>query len=159
MSYRTYINGVQIFGNNETYPEWIDFISSQNIEIDERSIYKGTITDFMGALVVMEKITLRLSKQRSDMIEKNGTLNGRFRELFDWSNIPLKLEEEDKEDKYRESLFDKLVNLVNDSYAFLPYSFYLACEDMLEKDKTFSTDGHFRCYKLKEGKTIEVEAR
>ena len=34
MSYRTYVEGVQIFGNNEGYNEWIEFIRSQGIKID-----------------------------------------------------------------------------------------------------------------------------
>lgn len=159
MSYRTYVNGVQIFGNNETYEEWTDFIVSQGIKVNSENYYKGEITDFMGALVVIEKITLRLTKERSDLIKKNGSLNGRFRELFDWTNIPNKLETEDKDDKYRESLFDNLVDLIDNSYAFLPYTFYLACEKMLEPDKSFTVDGHFRCYKLKEGAVIAVEGR
>ena len=32
MSYRTRINGNQIFGNNEWHPEWIEFVKSQGIE-------------------------------------------------------------------------------------------------------------------------------
>lgn len=159
MSYRTYVNGVQIFGNNETYEEWTDFIVSQGIKVNSENYYKGEITDFMGALAVIEKITLRLTKERSDLIKKNGGLNGRFRELFDWTNIPNKLESEDKDDKYRDSLFDKLMDLVDNSYAFLPYTFYLACEEMLKPDKSFTVDGHFRCYKLKEGAVITVEGR
>ena len=35
MSYRTSVNGVQIFGNNEYYKEWTDFLKSKGIEIDE----------------------------------------------------------------------------------------------------------------------------
>ena len=35
MSYRTRINNIQIFGNDECYPEWMDFLKSKDIEIDE----------------------------------------------------------------------------------------------------------------------------
>jgi hypothetical protein len=35
MSYRTEVEGFQIFGNNEYYKEWIEFISSEGIEVDE----------------------------------------------------------------------------------------------------------------------------
>ena len=35
MSYRTYIEDTQIFGNNECYKDWIEFIKSKNIEVDE----------------------------------------------------------------------------------------------------------------------------
>ena len=37
MSYRTYINDTQIFGNHECYEEWIDFIKSQGIDANEDS--------------------------------------------------------------------------------------------------------------------------
>ena len=35
MSYRTYVNDTQIFGNNECYPEWINYIKSKGIEVGE----------------------------------------------------------------------------------------------------------------------------
>ena len=35
MSYRTYINGNQVFGNNEYYPEWIEYIESKGIVINQ----------------------------------------------------------------------------------------------------------------------------
>jgi hypothetical protein len=41
MSYRTKVNGVQVFGNNESYPEWIEFIRSQKIDVDDEKCYKG----------------------------------------------------------------------------------------------------------------------
>ena len=34
MSYRTYIEDKQIFGNNECYKDWIVFIKYKNIEVD-----------------------------------------------------------------------------------------------------------------------------
>lgn len=33
MSYRIYVNDTQLFGNNESYPEWDDYVKSQGIEI------------------------------------------------------------------------------------------------------------------------------
>ena len=33
MSYRTYINKTQVFGNSECYPEWIKYIESKGITI------------------------------------------------------------------------------------------------------------------------------
>ena len=42
MSYRTTVNGMQIFGNNETYPEWDEFIRSQGIAIGEDGDYRRT---------------------------------------------------------------------------------------------------------------------
>lgn len=35
MSYRTYVNNEQVFGNNEYYQEWEEFITSKGIETDE----------------------------------------------------------------------------------------------------------------------------
>lgn len=64
MSYRTTINGSQLFGNNEFYGEWIDYIKSQGIKIDGNGNYKGEITDFMSALTVIENITMRLHHER-----------------------------------------------------------------------------------------------
>ena len=46
MSYRTTIEDFQIFGNNETYPEWLEFIKSQGITIDEEGNYSGEIHDY-----------------------------------------------------------------------------------------------------------------
>ena len=160
MSYRTYVNATQIFGNNEGYAEWMDFIRSQGIEIDEEGCYKGTITDFMSALTTIEKITLRLAKERkerNEALRKKGC-DMKLVEIFDWSNIPEELSEQDPEDKFSTSLFDRLVEVVNQGYAFMPYTFYQACKDKLERDNCFSTSGHLTCFKVKEGEVIEVKA-
>lgn len=77
---------------------------------------------------------------------------------FDFSNILSELEAQDPTDKYNNSLFDKLQEILDNSYAFLPYTFFKACEDKLEQDHVFSTNGHFYCYKLKEGEAIHIEA-
>ena len=57
MSYRTSINGTQIFGNNEWYVEWANFIESKRIKIDEDGCYDGEIDDVMGMFDVIDKIT------------------------------------------------------------------------------------------------------
>ncbi|MBQ8234513.1 MAG: hypothetical protein IJZ36_02895, partial [Bacilli bacterium] len=137
MSYRTKVNGFEIFGNNECYKEWLEYIQNQGIVVKEDGSYKGELIDFMGALVVIEHITLRLNKQRELVNSKSNLYKSK--NLFDWSDIPSKLEEQDKEDKYGISLFDKLMEIVNNGYAFLPYTFYLACEDKLERTTSFST--------------------
>lgn len=64
MSYRTNIEDVQIFGNNEYYPEWIDFIQSQGIEVDNEGNYSGEIHDFMGMLTTIETIVLNIEEER-----------------------------------------------------------------------------------------------
>ena len=161
MSYRTYVNNVQIFGNNEYYAEWIEFIKSQGIEVDEDGCYEGDITDFMGALVVVEKITLRHNKGR-DEFEKE--FSGKFgvqkiQRCFDFTYIPEKFSDvENPVDELDNSLFDALKDMVENSYALLPYTLYQACEDLLQRDHIYTTPGHFHCYKLKDGKMIHVKA-
>ena len=46
MAYRTYINGTQVFGNNEYYPEWIKYLKSKGITIGEEDEYDGEIDDW-----------------------------------------------------------------------------------------------------------------
>lgn len=162
MSYRTYVEEVQIFGNNEYYEEWIEFIKSQGISINSDEYYQGNIRDFMGALSCIESIVLRINREREafkkEWEEKGIRLRHPIQSYFDFTNIPSEVESQDPTDKYNNSLFDKLYDLLDNSYAFLPYTFFKACEDKLEQDHVFSTDGHFYCFKLKEGETIHVEA-
>lgn len=162
MSYRTYVEGVQIFGNNECYEEWIKFIKTQGILVDDENCYEGDIRDFMGALTCIESITLRLNREREcfkkELEEKGLRLRNPICSYFDFTNIPAEVEAQVPTDKYNNSLFDKLYELIDNSYAFLPLAFFEACEDKLERAHVFSTDGHFYCFKLKEGETIHVEA-
>lgn len=159
MSYRTYINEKQVFGNHECYKEWIDFLKKQGIDVNEENEYDGYITDFMGALQVIEDIVLNMEKQR---MQKNSEIKSekcKYSSLFDWSHIPTKLENEDKNDKFHTSLFDELFDIVETGYAFLPFAFFLACKDKLEKAKPYSVNGYFHCYKLKDGEKIHVYGR
>ena len=175
MSYRTYVNEHQIFGNHERYPEWLEFIQSQGIEIGEDDVYEGEITDFMGALAVIENITLRIEKEKrernakfeKELSEKNLSeeekqvaRNAKYgvKSIFDWRNTYEKIENEDKGDRFHTSLFDELNSIINNGYAFMPIAFYKACEDKLERCKPFSVNGHFDCYKVKDGETIRVHA-
>lgn len=70
MSYRTKIENFQIFGNNESYEEWINFIKSQGIIINEEGLYSGEIKDFMGMITVLENITMNIEKERMEKREK-----------------------------------------------------------------------------------------
>lgn len=150
MSYRISVNGHQIFGNNESYEEWSEFIISQGIEIHEEGNYEGEITDFMGALEVIERITMKLYQSRKAQPE--------LVNLFDFETIPKNVEAADPNDKFRSSLFDEEMEYISHSYALLPYQFYLACKDKLETDKMYRIPGHARCYKVKEGETLHVHA-
>ena len=160
MSYRTYINDTQVFGNNEYYPEWIKYIQSKGIEVDDDGGYDGEITDFMEALEIIEKITLRLSKERDARNERNkqesSTLCNKPVGLFDLSNIPKDIEN-DKYEYFKVSLFDKLIEITKNGYAFMPYAFYEACKDKLQTTKK-KTTGHLYCYQLKENEKIKISA-
>ena len=164
MSYRTYINNKQIFGNNESYPEWIAFMKSQGIEVSEEGYYEGTVTDFMGMLKTVEAITMRLYKERDNDIQslKRNNYSGTLHGIFDLSDIPetmiTQAEANQTADKYDTSLFDKLQETIKSGYAFMPYQLYEACKDKLEADNLFSTPGHMNCYKIKSGEVIVVRA-
>ena len=161
MSYRTYVNGVQVFGNNEYYPEWIEFIKTQCIYVDEDGNYEGDITDFMAGLKCVETIVLRMEKERQDQIKELSNKSSNFHKssLFDLTNIYQEsINALEENDEYEISLFDRLYQFLEDGYIFMPYAFFKACEDMLEKDHVFSTEKHFNCFKLKNGKRIHVKA-
>lgn len=168
MSYRTYVEGSQIFGNNEYYPEWIEFIKSQGIKVDDEQCYEGEIHDFMGALVAIEKIVMRLHKEKEELRQKQGGAIGKRKiyGLFDFTHIVDTIDSSNQVDEngervfeYGDSLFDELCDIVNNSYAFMPYAFFIACEEKLEAVESYSTQDHFYSYKLKDGETICVKAR
>ena len=173
MSYRTYVEGTQVFGNNEYYPEWIEFIKEQGIEVSDECIYEGEIKDFMKALQVIENIVLRLEKEKrerneklkKEMEEKNFSEEEKafartkiygIKSIFDWKNTFDKVT--NNNDKYGLSLLDELISIIDESYAFLPYQFLKACEGKIERDRSFSTEQHFNCYKIKENESIYVRA-
>ena len=161
MSYRTYVNDVQVFGNNEYYPEWIEFIKTQGIDVNENGNYEGDITDFMDGLKCVETIVLRMEKERQDQIKELSNKSSNFYKssLFDLTNIYQEsINALEENDEYEISLFDRLYQFLEDGYIFMPYAFFKACEYMLEKDHVFSTKKHFNCFKLKEGKRIHVKA-
>lgn len=64
MSYRTNVNGTQIFGNNEWYDEWGEYLISKGIKISDEGLYEGELDDFMEALEVIEKITMNIEAKR-----------------------------------------------------------------------------------------------
>ena len=156
MSYRTYVNDIQIFGNDESFKEWFLFLESQGIEIDEEGHYDGYISDFMSGLQCMESIVLNMEKERQEKIKKNDEF---AHSLFDLTNIYQNvLQTLNSDSKYETSLFDEISLFMENGYIFIPYQFYNAYKDLLEKEKTFSTDKHFYCYKLKPDKLIHVKA-
>lgn len=166
MSYRTYVNDYQIFGNNECYDEWISFLKTQGIDVDGDYCYKGVIKDVMGALVTIENIVMRLEDERRARIKKLGidpTTNSirQFTSLFNFTQEYddfLKENEANFDDTIGHSVTDKILDICEYSLAFLPSQFIDACADVIERDEPFSTPKHFNCYKLKKDCEISVEA-
>lgn len=157
MSYRTYINGTQIFGNHESYPEWLYFIKSKGIEVNEDCIYDGYITDLQGMFNVIDTITRGLINDRHEEVLKGEKdwAGKPYTELTDLSKS-MWLTDDTPLLKYN-------MEMINHAYCFLPYQAYRAVEDIIEiSDKPYiSEDGRewYCCtYKLKEGKKIHVEA-
>ncbi len=157
MSYRTYINDTQIFGNNEGYQEWIDFIKSKGIEVDEDGIYDGYITDLQGMFNVIDKITQNLiNKRHEEVLKGEKDWDGKpYTELTDLSE-PMWLSNDT-------ALLFCNMQMINYAYCFLPYQVYKAVEDIIEiSDKPYISENgrEWYCctYKLKEGKKIHVEA-
>jgi len=156
MSYRTKINDIQIFGNNECYDEWLDFLKSKNIEIDEDGNYDGEIDDVMGMFETIDKITKRIiQKRHREVLNGETDFKGDpLRELTDLSQS-MWLNDETPVLQYNEQM-------IKNAYCFLPYQVYLAVEDIIEKStRQYEKDGvdwTFCFYKLKDGKKIKVHA-
>ncbi len=153
MSYRTYVNDTQIFGNNECYPEWINYIKSKGIEVGENDSYTGELDDFMEALDVVESIVMKLEAERREN-KKNG-LSFHTKSIFDLGEIYDAVAACPDD----ESLLDKEIEYVKNAYIFMPYAFFKACEDIVEYTGLSFEGRHTRMYKLKDGCKIKVEAR
>ena len=164
MSYRTSVNEVQIFGNNEYYPEWIEFIKSQGIEVNDDGCYDGEITDVMGALKTIEKIVMQLEKEhREEKVDKwednyitseSGEL---YKSLFNFSYIYDKVVDSEGK-RYSNYLTDLLIEIKNNSYVFMPLAFLQACGENIKKGHISRTDGRLYTYSLVDGKKIKVHA-
>ena len=88
MSYRTNVNGYQIFGNNEYYTEWIDFLKSEGIEVDEDDgFYDGYIDNLQGMFDVIDAITKKLINERHELVVvgKRNLVGKPYKELTDLS--------------------------------------------------------------------------
>lgn len=155
MSYRTYVNDTQIFGNNEGYDEWFDFLKSKGVEIDEDGLYDDYIDDLQGMFEVIDKITKRLIDERHEQVTKGEmNWNGKpYRELTDLSeSIYLN-------DKTPILMYN--MQMIENAYCFLPYQVFLAVEDIIEEtDKPYvgEKEWYFCSYKLKDGERIHVSA-
>ena len=158
MSYRVWVNHHQLFGNNESYPEWEEWVKSQGIEIGPDGNYNFYTKDFNGMMQAVEKIVKRLIKERhEDVIKGRKYFNFRlnkevpYKELGDYSNI---LEEVEKKQKFYNnknlSLHFYLRDHIENGYFFLTYRLFDICRDKLED--------HLVSYKVTDPKGIEISA-
>ena len=142
MSYRTYINHVQVFGNNEFYQEWLDFIQSQGIEVSEECTYDGEITDVMGAIKTIEKIILRLAEEHNEHVVSLPVANAIAKDdispekkeselqthsfshnsMFDFTRTYKNILW-DQKDKYGMKLTDHMMFVKNNGYIFMSIAF------------------------------------
>ena len=156
MSYLTTINGKQIFGNNEHYPEWIEFVKSQGVAVDGDGCYKGEITDVKGLFITIDKITRRLIKEQDDRVaRKEKTWNDKpVRRLTDFS------EHFYLDDSTPLLLFNR--DVVENSYCFFPYQVFKVIEDCIQRCDTYKdtadVDWSFCSYELKPDCHIYVRA-
>lgn len=173
MSYRTTINGIQIFGNNESYAPWDEYIRSQGIEISEEGYYEGDITDFHGAVIAIEtivkdlmaerksdwdKIKHRIEKILAEDPDNEWALKQKSiltRSYLDFSHYEKDIFE------HHDSILDTLFLIADTAYVFFPYILYTACRDQLERlDPMQEPDGTFRIhnFKFKPGQAAHVKA-
>jgi hypothetical protein len=155
MSYRTRINEVQIFGNNEYYQEWIDFIRSEGIKDDEDGVYDGYIENLQGMFDTIDIITRGLINDRHNQVVAGElTWEGKpCRELTDlsesmWLN-----------DKTPLLMYN--MQMIENAYCFLPYQLFKAVEDIIEQcehDEPRAVRLGYRYYRLKDGTKIHVYA-
>ena len=156
MSYRTCIDGEQIFGNNEYYEEWIEFIKSQGITVGEDDEYEGETVDVEGLFKTIDKIARRLIKERHERVVNGETFMGEpIHELADLSNSMFLSD--------RDPVLVFNLEMVKHAYIFLPYAVYNILRDKLEKDYEHPyEDGElnwcFCSYRLKDGEKIKLSA-
>lgn len=144
MSFRTYVNDVPIFGNNQFYKEWNEFLQRNGILPDDDGLYDGYITDFSGALETIEKIVMNIESVN----ESYG-----FPSLFDITMVKRNIITGEK-------LLDEIFDIINQHNLFLPYKFYLSCKSMLDEEDVLNWDGQrYHRFHLKKGCKIHVYCR
>lgn len=155
MSYRTRINGHQVFGNNESYKEWTDFLKSEGIEIDEDVCYDDYTDNLQGVFDAIDKITRRLIDERHQSVIKGekGITGKPLQELTDLSGSVW------LDDKTPLLMFNMC--MLEEAYCFLPYQVFKAVGDVIEEcenDEPGAVLLGYKYYRLKDGKRIHVHA-
>ena len=139
MSFRHYIDGVQIFGNNDYYPEWEDFLEKNGVKVDkDDGFYEGYITDVKGMFETIDTIVRNTLKETE----------GRIADL----NYGI------KDDM---SILEMNKCVIDHYYIFLPLQVLNVVKDKLELDRGYKDDRGIQwfpmsSYKLKDGMKIRV---
>lgn len=159
MSYRTVIENEQIFGNNEYYSDWIDFVKSNGIVVDEDDCYEGDITDVEGMFKVIDRITRKIIADQHERVVRNEkTLTNKgdiqpCREMTDFSdsiwlsdNTPLLMSNR---------------MIMEESYFFIPYILFNAVKGKIvpcEPYKDDTVEWYCCSFKIKDGEKIHIRA-
>ena len=157
MSYRVKIDGCQIFGNNESYALWDDFVKSQGITIDTEGNYDGYTTDVEGMFKVIDKITRKnIADRHRRVLAGEKKIGGKeaIKELADFTDsIFLKDDTPILE-------FDEYI--ARNAYIFLPLQVKNILMDKIvradDRYKDDIVDWSFASYKLKDGEKIHLSA-
>ena len=142
MSFRHYIDGVQIFGNNDYYPEWEDFLEKNGVKVDkDDGFYEGYITDVKGMFETIDTIVRNMLKETEGRIADLADLNYSIKD-----DMPIL-----KMNQY----------VIDNYYIFLPLQVLNAVKDKLELDRGYKDDRGIKwffmsSYKLKDGMKISV---
>lgn len=136
MSYRTYVNNIQLFGNNDCFEPWLKYIKSQGIKVDGNYNYNGFITDIDGALNALEEIVMNIENKNNILKQDSDS--------YLLINVS----------PYLIFMTDKLMNVVENSYMFLPVQFINCCGNLIKRN--LSVDGRLYNYVVKDGMKINV---
>jgi len=162
------LEDTQIFGNNEGYTEWNEFLESQGIEIVDNN-YDGYITDVMGIFATIDRIMRRLQKeyhkrvedQPAEMVEKlksAGLFYHIAHEITDLSDS-MWLQDETPWLEFN-------IQMIQSAYCFLPYQVFKAIEPKIERvsripqeDSVIDGVDWWHCYyRIKPGEKLHVRA-
>lgn len=159
MSYRIYINGVQIFGNNDFPNEFYNFLKEHNIDIDEDGCFNHTFE--VGQLDIMELIDVVESCVLSDLhTHKTNYKSSDYNSWFDFRNYENIIEyAESHNDRIDTTLLDVTSMIFNSGKIFTPLLIthnllidgsIKACGPHKDKNKV-----HLYCYKQIKPITIQ----
>ena len=166
MAYRTKVNGVEVFGDNNYPYGWIDFIKSQGIEVDEEGRYEGNIKDIEGAIDVIEKsIMLREEEARERAAECGARLRrmGCEEEKIDplvimtlgnKSIFDFRYVFDNKKEHPKKNLTFELMDLYKHAYIFDSCHFIEACGNSIKW--IWMAEKEDMGYILKPGKTVHI---